>query len=680
MPSILPMRNLVFAVLFSFSFLALSSTSVIAQPDEASSPLKDSLTSLVESFEGEVGIAVKHIPSGETVLINADEAMPTASLIKISIMIEAYRQVEAGKLDLATLITLKEEDKVPGSGVLTAHFSPGMQLSLRDAIRLMMAYSDNTATNLVIDQVGLKSVSDTMEEFGFPETKIHSKVYRGSSTTIFPERSKKYGLGSTTARETMSILEKLSQSEFANEEFNKEMLEHMRKCINQDRIPPFLPRRTVVAQKTGSISTARTVAGIIESPSGPIVVVVLTAKGNRDSWSAGKTTDLFMASISKRAFDHFNKDLIPDETAPQELREGATGWLVEALQRTLNDRMVPSPDLAVDGDFGPSTKSAVMDFQSSKDLQASGVADAAVWKALGPLITSDLVITNPDDFDMKLRKKAESDSLEGIPFVTCKAWIVGDPDSGKIIGSANPTRRLENASTTKLMTAYITIQQVRKDPALLNEIVTVTSRAANTPGSTAKVQTGEKLTIHDLLYGLLLPSGNDASVVLAEHLGNRFKAPEEDAETEDPLVKFVAEMNRVAKKLGMGNTQFRNPHGLSHKEHKTTVQDLFRLASAIAEDGMLLPYVQTRKHIGRLEGASGYVRYELWTNSNQLLNIDGYLGMKTGTTRPAGACLVSFGERDNQKLITIVLGATSSDARYTDTRNLFRWAWNELAK
>ena len=78
-----------------------------------------------------------------------------------------------------------------------------------------------------------------------------------------------------------------------------------------------------------------------------------------------------------------------------------------------------------------------------------------------------------------------------------------------------------------------------------------------------------------------------------------------------------------------------------------------------------------------MESASGYERYELWTNTNRLLDVDGYLGMKTGTTRAAGACLVSLSERDDRRLVAVVLGATSSDARYTDTRNLFRWAWRQ---
>ena len=145
----------------------------------------------------------------------------------------------------------------------------------------------------------------------------------------------------------------------------------------------------------------------------------------------------------------------------------------------------------------------------------------------------------------------------------------------------------------------------------------------------------------------------------------------------DPLVRFVAEMNRTAAELGMSRTTFKNPHGLSTRGHRTTPRDLMRLAVKMIEQGDILPYVQTRKHVGRLESNSSYTRYELWTNTNRLLDIDGYLGMKTGTTGPAGACLVSLSQRGDRRLVAVVLGSTSSDGRYADTRNLFRWAWQQ---
>ena len=115
---------------------------------------------LVESHAGEVGVSIKYLKTGESFSYRGDVAMPTASLIKFPVMAEAYRQAAEGDLDLAEMLTLRKDDMVPGSGILTSHFSPGAQLSIRDAIRLMIVYSDNTATSLVAAKVGIEAVND----------------------------------------------------------------------------------------------------------------------------------------------------------------------------------------------------------------------------------------------------------------------------------------------------------------------------------------------------------------------------------------------------------------------------------------------------------------------------------------------------------------------------------------
>src|SRR4051794_17714684 len=112
--------------------------------------LEPRIAPLAKAHKGKVAVAVKHLRTGEEFYLNADEAMPTASLIKLPVMVETYWQVEEGKVKLADTLTLRDADKVPGSGILTKHFSDGAVFSLRDGVRLMIAYSDNTATNLVL--------------------------------------------------------------------------------------------------------------------------------------------------------------------------------------------------------------------------------------------------------------------------------------------------------------------------------------------------------------------------------------------------------------------------------------------------------------------------------------------------------------------------------------------------
>src|SRR5688572_5148199 len=131
---------------------------VVARADE----LADKLKPLIDAHNGKVAVAIKDLKTGKSFKHNADEPMPTASLIKFPLMIAAYHQIETGKLDADEKITLREKDKVPGSGILTSHFSEGAEISLRDAIHLMIVYSDNTATNLVAEKVGLRTAANQM--------------------------------------------------------------------------------------------------------------------------------------------------------------------------------------------------------------------------------------------------------------------------------------------------------------------------------------------------------------------------------------------------------------------------------------------------------------------------------------------------------------------------------------
>ena len=226
-----------------------------------------------------------------------------------------------------------------------------------------------------------------------------------------------------------------------------------------------------------------------------------------------------------------------------------------------------------------------------------------------------------------------------------------------------------------MMTAYIVCELAQADPKVLAEELTFSEAADKTAGSTADVRAGEKLSVGELLYGLLLPSGNDAATAFAEHFGPRFQEP--GASGQEPAKSFIAEMNRRAAELGMAETHYENPHGLPARGHQSTCRDLATLAKAALANPLLKQYVNTRQHGSKVIGPGGYERNIVWKNTNQLLGIEGYQGVKTGTTTAAGACLVSIGERDGKELIVVVLGSTSGDARYVDARNLFRWAWSQ---
>lgn len=271
-----------------------------------SSPLEQRLAPLAQAHKGKVAIAVKHLKTGQTFFLNADEPMPTASLIKLAVMIETYQQEAEGKIKLTDLVTLHKDDKVQGSGILTDHFSDGATFPLRDAVHLMIVYSDNTATNLVLDKIGIASTGQRMEAWGFPNTKINAKVFKGSTTSVAPERTKQFGLGSTTAREMISLLEKLDKGEFVSPAACKAMLEHMKKCEDKDKFTRFLPEKTIVAHKTGSVSDARTDAGILYLPSGPVALCVLTAQNEDKVWKPDNAGNLLCAKVAKEVYDYFS--------------------------------------------------------------------------------------------------------------------------------------------------------------------------------------------------------------------------------------------------------------------------------------------------------------------------------------------------------------------------------------
>lgn len=652
-------------------------------PSVGADDLARRLRPLLDRHRGEVAVAIKHLSRDETYLHRADEPMPTASLIKFPIMVEAYRQSEAGIVSLDDELIVTQEDQVPGSGILTKHFSAGAKIKLRDAIRLMIAYSDNTATNLVVDRIGLAATAERMAELGMPNTKLHSKVFR-RDTSIFPDRSQEFGLGSTTATETMRLYELLHEEELVSPAASREMLEHLLNCEDRSKLARDLPSGTQLAHKSGATSRVRTDAGLLWTTTGPVAICVLTRKNADRRYDDANDAHLLCGRVARAVYDYYASDPSEDPAADNTLRVGAFSRLVEDLQRTLNVRLKPSPGLAIDGDFGPATEAAVKRFQERNGLAVTGVVDDAMWTALGPLKASEQNVASPGEVNSEQLSVAEADPLQGRPYVTCKAWAIGDGKTGELLWEENAEQRLDIASTTKVMTAYVVLRLAEDDPGILQEELTFSERADRTTGSTSAVRAGERLTVNETLYGLLLPSGNDASVALAEHFGDRFSPASSeptgdspDTDREDPLNRFIAQMNREAARLGMVNTTYRNPHGLTAEHHQSTAADLLKLAYAAWQLDDFRRYVGTRQRGAELVGPGGYRRNIIWKNTNRLLAIAGYHGIKTGTTSAAGACLISTAARNGTRRFMVVLGSAASAARYTDTRNLYRWAWQQ---
>jgi len=282
----------------------------VALPVSGHTPatLESRIAPLVKAHRGKVTVAIKHLGNGESWYLDADEEMPTASLIKFMIMLEVYLQVSEGKVKLNDMVTLHEKDKVPGSGILTYHFSEGATFPLRDATRIMMVYSDNTATNLVLDRIGLASTNDRMKSWGFEHTRLNAKVFLGKTTSLDPERTKKFGLASTTARETLTLLEKVHQGKVVSPEVCKEMLGHMKKCDDKTKLKRFLPASIEVAHKTGAVSDAKTDAGVLYLPGGPVAVCVLTNRNEDKAWKDDNAGNVLIGRVAQQVYEHFSAD------------------------------------------------------------------------------------------------------------------------------------------------------------------------------------------------------------------------------------------------------------------------------------------------------------------------------------------------------------------------------------
>ena len=233
-----------------------------------------------------------------------------------------------------------------------------------------------------------------------------------------------------------------------------------------------------------------------------------------------------------------------------------------------------------------------------------------------------------------------------MPALTAKSAILLDFASGRVLYSKAVHQKLSPASTTKMMTALLTLEQGQ-----LQSEVTVSPLAAGQIGTRMGLQAGQRFAVRDLLFGLFLPSGNDAAVALAEHDG-------------PSLQGFVDRLNTRARELGLADSHFMNPHGLDAPTHLSSAYDLSRLARyALRSQPLFDQYVSTEQHT--IPPGPGHPAFDL-TNTNQLLGkYAGADGVKTGTTPAAAEVLVSSVTRDDHRLLAVVMGSTD---RYADSR------------
>ena len=237
--------------------------------------------------------------------------------------------------------------------------------------------------------------------------------------------------------------------------------------------------------------------------------------------------------------------------------------------------------------------------------------------------------------------------------INSRSCIVLDRATKKILYGKNEYNKVKMASTTKIMTGIVIIEKCN-----LNETVEISKKAAGTGGSRLGLKVGDKITISDLLYGLLLCSGNDAAVALAETAGGSIQG-------------FSDLMNEKAKQLGLTNTHFESPHGLDSDGHYTTAYELALLSDYALKNSTFLNIVGTKTYTITINGYPKNL-----SNTNELLgNLNGVYGIKTGFTNGANRCLVTACKRDNMDIICVVLGADTKKFRTSDSIKLIEYAF-----
>lgn len=249
-----------------------------------------------------------------------------------------------------------------------------------------------------------------------------------------------------------------------------------------------------------------------------------------------------------------------------------------------------------------------------------------------------------------------SSTKTNLPDINSRAAIVIDRATNTILYGKNENEHRKMASTTKIMTCLLVIENCN-----LSETIEVSKKSAGTGGSRLGLKTKDKITINDLLYGLMLCSGNDTAVALAEHIGGSIEG-------------FAEIMNNRAKELGLENTHFVTPHGLDADEHYTTAYELAKLTNFALNNEIFAKIVGTNTYTVTINGYPKTI-----SNTNELLgNLNGVYGVKTGFTNGANRCLVTACKRNNLDIICVVLGADTKKFRTQDSIKLIEYSFKNF--
>lgn len=245
--------------------------------------------------------------------------------------------------------------------------------------------------------------------------------------------------------------------------------------------------------------------------------------------------------------------------------------------------------------------------------------------------------------------------IPAAPELNASSYLLMDYDSGQVLVEKDINKRLPPASLTKMMTVYVTESELARNHLSMSDVVTVSEKAWRMPGSRMFIEVNKKVTVEDLLKGIIVQSGNDASVALAEYISGSEEV-------------FANQMNEYAKRLGMMDTNFMNSTGLPHEHHYTTARDLAVLAQALIHD---FPDVYAWHSIKEFT----YNKIKQINRNNLLWRDSSVDGIKTGHTEDAGYCLVASAKRDGMRLISVVMGTDGPESRIKASQSLINYGF-----
>lgn len=280
-----------------------------AEPREAPGPSASNVVALDErvraeiaKFKGKVNLFAKNCDSGETYELDGDERVRAASTIKVPIMVEAFAQVAEGKAKWDDELILTKGKKAGGSGVLL-EFHDGLRLTLRDAVNLMIVVSDNSATNLVLDVITTDAVNARMDALGLKQTRLLKKVFGGGESRAAADPANKpFGLGVTTPREMVMLLEKLERSEVVSSEASREMIALLKRQQDHRGIGRTI-KGTAVASKAGALDNLRSDVGIVYTRRGRIAMAITCDKMPEVVWTEENPGYLLLSRLSSLLID-----------------------------------------------------------------------------------------------------------------------------------------------------------------------------------------------------------------------------------------------------------------------------------------------------------------------------------------------------------------------------------------